>query len=477
MPDPTLRLQAVRGGSILAARQGASLVLGLGATVVLTRLLGPAGYGQFAAALAIYAYIFLVAQLGINAYLLRRLDDDPAAYATARTLLMATAIIAFGIGAVALPWLERWLGGVGVRPLAMLLLAGLPLQLLMLVSLAALERALDYRVVAAAELAGIILMYSLSVLLAWRGFGPKAMVIGWWVQQVVMFVWLQRACGQPFRFGFDRGIARRTLAYGGSYAVSVWTLQLRELVNPLIVGRWLGVEGVAIVAIAVRLVEAASFVKTSAWRLALPTLARLQNAPAKLGAAVTEGMRLQLLVVGPMLLVLVTVSPWVIPTLFGDEWLAVRTILPLIAAGTLTSAMFNLHSSALFAMGRNAAVLTFNVIYVLLFAFAAWRLVPLIGVGGYGIAELMALPAYISIFLALRRATERPAFSQGVELTLGLFLVLALAGSAWDPRWALVALVPLASARVRAGIRDTYATVRGGWRVGGGNHPGAKAAP
>jgi hypothetical protein len=200
-------------------------------------------------------------------------------------------------------------------------------------------------------------------------------------------------------------------------------------------------------------------VKTAAWRLALPALARLQNTPAKLGAAVTEGMRLQLLVVGPMLLVLVLVSPWVVPQLFGDEWLAVRTILPLIAAGTLTNAMFNLHSSALFAMGRNREVMTFNLIYVLLFAFAAWRLVPLIGVGGYGIAELMALPAYISIFLALKRATERP--KQGVELTLGLFLVLALAGSAWDPRWALVALVPLASKAVRAGIRDTYATLRG----------------
>ena len=480
----SLRTQTLRGGSFLAARQLASLVLGLAGTIALTRLLGPSGYGRFAAALALYTYLFGVAQLGINAWLVRREDltdgfAPERVFATARGLLLLTGVIAMGVGSLLLPLVERWLGGAGVRPLALALLAGLPIHLMMLVPLASLERALKFREVAATELLGLLLMYGVSVGLAAAGWGPKAMVIGWWLQQLWLLVRLQMLSAIGFAFRFDGAIARRALGYGLSYASSIWTWQLRELVNPLVVGRWLGVEGVALVALSIRLVDAASFVKAATWRLALPALARLQREPARLAAAVRDGMRLQLLTVGPSLLVLALLGPSVIVYLFGERWVGVGPLLPLIAAGTLANAMFNLHSSALYAMGRNFQVTLFHVVHVVLFAGTARLLVPLVGVGGYGLAELVALPAYLVVHGALVRATSSAAAASstqmpatgiqlpaaditlpGGELLLGWCLVIAVAGSAWSPWFALFALLPVLSAGVRAGAWATVVDVR-----------------
>lgn len=460
----------MRGGAYVAARQAATLVIGLGGTIALTRLLGPAGYGRFAAALALFIYLASVAQLGINAWLVRRRADDLRdVHATARGLLLLAGLGGLALGALVLPLVERWLGGAGVRWLALGLLGGLPLHLMAMVPLAALERELRYRQVATIELTGMLLMYLVSVALALRGVGPRAMVIGWWAQQLWMLWRLQRESLLPFAFALDRGVAREALRYGLSYASSIWTWQLKDLVNPLIVGRWLGVDGVAIVALAIRLVEAASFVKAAVWRLALPGLSRLQHDPARLAAAVRDGMRLQLALLGPILLALVLVGPRVVPWLFGEAWLATGPILPLIAAGVLANAMFNLHSSALYALARNAWVTLFHVVFVAVFAGVARVLVPLIGVAGYGLAELTALPAYALVFVAFRRAVRsaeapRPA-PQTAELWLGACLVTAVAGSAWSPWFVWVAALPLASAAVRAGLAASVSQARGAFHT------------
>ncbi len=461
-----LRHSAIRGGAFVAGRQAATLLVGLGGTIALTRLLGPGGYGRFAAALAVVTYLGNLSQLGLNAWLVRReaSADDARVYVTARTLLLISAVVVALLGALLLPLVERWLGGAGVRPLALGLLAALPLQMMLLVPLAALERELRFREVAFAELVGQFVLYGGGVALAAAGFGPAAMVIGWGAQQGWLLVRHQVVSGIPFRFGIDAVHARDGLRYGVSYAATIWIWQLRELVNPLVVGRWFGVEGVGQVALAVRLVDAAAFIKAAAWRLALPALSRLQQEPARLSAAVRDGMRLQLLTVGPVLLALVVLGPVVIPFLFGSRWNGVDELLPLIAAGVLANATYNLHSSALYALSRNGAVAWFHLVHVALFATAAALLVPKVGVVGIGYAELVAFPSYLVISLLFQRAVrsangDAPS-PQRREVGLGACLVMAVAGCAWTPWAALVALVPFAFVGVREGARESAAQVR-----------------
>ena len=52
---------------------------------------------------------------------------------------------------------------------------------------------------------------------------------------------------------------------------------MRLLVNPVLVGRFAGAQGVGFVALAIRLVEVLSFIKQATWRVAMAALAKLDE--------------------------------------------------------------------------------------------------------------------------------------------------------------------------------------------------------
>ena len=133
---------------------------------------------------------------------------------------------------------------------------------------------------------------------------------------------------------------RAILQYGLAYSVTIWIWQLRGLVNPLIVGRYAGAEAMGVIALAIRLVESLSFAKRIAWRISIAALARIQNDRHRMAAAITEGMRLQVLVLAPVLLGFSLVSPWLVEALFGARWLLVIDIYPFIALSYLANACF-----------------------------------------------------------------------------------------------------------------------------------------
>jgi len=115
------------------------------------------------------------------------------------------------------------------------------------------------------------------------------------------------------------GAAHDRLRLGFSASVRVW--QLRNLVNPLIVGRFLGTEAVAFVALAVRAVEALSFVRTAVGRVAIAALARLRENPERCQRMMQKGARLQLFALGPVFVLLCVLGPPLLPGLLADAGL------------------------------------------------------------------------------------------------------------------------------------------------------------
>jgi PST family polysaccharide transporter len=203
------------------------------------------------------------------------------------------------------------------------------------------------------------------------------------------------------------------VGYGLGYSVSEWAWQLRVLVNPLVVGRYAGAEAVGYVALALRLVEQLSHVVLAAsWRLSVAVFARLQGDRARLIRAVTEGMSLQVMAVGPLLAGFGLVAPWIIPLLFGSQWLPVLEVYPFIAISYLSMVVFILPSSTLHVLQRNWEVAVFNLVHVGFFAGAALLLVPQLGFGGYGWAEVAALPSYILLAVWSRIRIGRLSYTR-----------------------------------------------------------------
>ena len=400
----SLRERVLRGGFYLILRQGLSIGIGFGGMIALTRMIGPANYGLYAGSLALLLFVSEVGRMGVDVYLVRREGEmSSEVYHQAFSLLLLSALVLCAIGFLASPLLSYWIEDPRFVSALQVMLLSVPLLLLCVPATAHLERALDFRSIAIVELAGQLLYYASALPLAWRGFGFWAPIIGFFVWKTWVLLASYILSRYRPRLRWSSSATREMLTYGLSFSSSVWVWQLRRLVNPLVVGRFLGPEGMGYVALAIRLVEVLSFVKNATWRLALAALAKVQRDPVRLRRALEEAMGMQLLGLGPPLAGFALVAPWLLPLLFGERWDAVVLLYPFIAMSYLANAVFNMQSSVLYVFERNWSVTIFHIVHIVLFAGTALLLVDRVGLLGYGLAELVALAGYPVIhFFAIR---------------------------------------------------------------------------
>jgi O-antigen/teichoic acid export membrane protein len=357
-------------------------------------------------------FLSLVARAGVNVYLLR-CEDTPseAMYNQAFSFLLLSGISLGGLGLAAAPALGYWFNDDRFFPPLRVLLLVLPLTALSVPAVARLERALDYRSVAALELGQQLLFLIVALVLAWHGLGVWAPVAGYCASQVWMIAGSHALAGFWPRWHWSPALLREMLAYGLGYSASAWVWQLRELVNPLVVGRYAGAEAVGYVALVVRLVDTLGFVSGAIWRISIVALARLQRNRARLLDAVSEGMGLQVLASGPILAGFGWVAPMMLPVLLGPNWLPALAIYPFVALSHLAISAFSLYSSALYVLRRNWEVTRFHLAHVGLLAGAALLLVPRLGPIGYGWAEIVALGSYLVLHSSITAHIGRPEYA------------------------------------------------------------------
>ncbi len=68
----------MRGGAYIVVRQGLGMVLSLIGVLFVTRVIGPANYGVFAASFGIVGFIATVGTWGIDVYLIRNRECGKA---------------------------------------------------------------------------------------------------------------------------------------------------------------------------------------------------------------------------------------------------------------------------------------------------------------------------------------------------------------------------------------------------------------
>jgi O-antigen/teichoic acid export membrane protein len=409
--DGGLRKLILRGGGFLFVRQLISIALNLVVVVVITRVIGPEHYGAYAAAIGIYQYAASLGE-GVEVYLVRQPGDLPLReYHVASFVLLAIGLILAAALELSLGMISSWVNIAGVGPLLGVLTLALPVHLVALAAGARLERTLDYRRITTVEVVSQLSNYVVAIPLAWLGYGAWSLVFGWVIHILFYSVLLHISARHVPRFAWDAETARQILSYalGFSSAQGIW--QLRALVNPLIVGPLLGATAVGQIGMAIRVAEGLSFMKAIAWRLSVATLARVQHEPAKLVQALTEGMQLEILMIAPLLLAFGWAAEWLVPYVFGSRWTPILEVYPFIALAAISNSQFSLlQVSVLYLKRRNYDAALYNLVNVLLFSAGVASFIPLIGLSGYGWAEIGAMPSYFLLHSIICRVVGRPDY-------------------------------------------------------------------
>jgi O-antigen/teichoic acid export membrane protein len=401
----SLSAENMRSGLYLAGRYGLGVIVSLGNMLVMTWWIGPHAYGLFVTAIGIVTFLAAVARGGVDTYLVRsRIAPDTSMYGTAATLILSASIALGMIAAAATPLLIRWYGnGEFVGPYLVLLLT-VPIAGLTGVPMAKLERALDFRNIAAIELAGQTAGLLVAALLAWSRAGVWAPVMGQIAWQMFTLVASVLAASMTLCLRFDRRRAGEMLSFGIGLTASLRTWQLRTLVNPLLVGRFGGADAVAFVALALRIAEAFGTIRLAAGRMAIAALGRLQGKQEQFRKTLERALYLQVITLGPLLCGFALLGPFVLPRVAGARWMPSLMVYPFVAAGVLVNSVYNLQASALFVIGKQWIVMQAYTVHVALLALTTLVLLPRFGIVGYGWAEVIACASYFAIHAGLRRS-------------------------------------------------------------------------
>lgn len=443
-----LRRAAVKGGAIMLVRQVASLVLKLVGVFLITRVLGPEIYGTYVSASTIYQYAGTICYAGMGLYFLR-LEGEVAtqSFGTLYSLLMLTSlpvVLAIELGA---GWFAHRVGIPGAASVARILALALPLQLLATPPMVQLERRLDYRQVAMNEVISQTSFYVLAVPLVALHFGANALAVSIVLQQATACLMAHTSTRSLPHFGFDRALASKVVRFAMEYSMATWVWQARVLVNPLIVAPALGARAVGLVGLTISLMEMLSVVRMIAWRLSVAVLTKVAGDVKRLRSAVTDGMELQVLAVGSILVAFGWTGRFIIPRLLGAQWLGVMDIYPYVALSYLTIATFNTHTATLAVLNRNRGLALYNATSVTVFFIAAYLAVPRFGTVGYGFAELATIPVYALLHRVLARALGSPDYRLAALWWIGAAMGLFWRLGPWAVAVTLLTLVAPRSLR------------------------------
>lgn len=450
-----VRANAARGAALLGARSAAIYALGIVANLVLAHLLVPRDFGVVALGNVLVVLGTYVSEGGFGASLIRRGGEPSRAELEAVNglQLSSTLLVALVAAAIAIP-----LGHDGVVIATMV--AALPLAVLRTPSVIVLERRLEYRAIATADVLEAGIYYAWAIGGALLGFGVWALATAVVVRAVAgsTFLLIRGPIGL-LRPRLSWELTRPLIGFGAQVqGVAILTVAREQILN-VVVAAVGGVATLGIWNLAWRVLQVPLFLALTIGRVGFPAMAQLLHAKQDPKPLIARGLGVATVMMGLVAVGLVGLAP-ALPVLVGDAWDAVPQVLfwsgialvlgPPVVVAT-TGYLLAAGRAGAVAIGTAASALVWFTIVILLLPSEG---APAVGIGWVGAAIVNAA--------VLWRSTPG---ERGAKLTRDHLAATAVSAVAVCTSWAIAhsgepvtLFAPLAAA---AGI----ALLLGGMRI------------
>lgn len=389
LPVPALRNQAVLGAMWTGGQKWYGRVLSVITFIILGRLLSPGDFGLIAVAGVIAAFASTLVDLGFGTYLVQSRDVEPRTTNSVFWPSLAVGLFLSAAQIVCAPLIAEAFDSPRLVPVISVTAVLYPLAALSAVPIALLRRELMFRSLALRSMISLTAGSVVAVTLAVRGFGVWSLVGQSLAASIVGVVVLLLATRWHPSFNFNRAEFRTASRYGSSvfgvqFLHTAWSQS-----DAFIVGIVLGPIPLGFYAVAGRIVNVAQDVTTSVvGSVAMPVFAKIKSDRARVAVNYSRAIRLNATLVSPILILLLVVTPVMIPLLFGWKWQpAVAPALWLTLAALISSNTW-FDRQVLYALGYPRVELVFMV-----FVFAlsiALFVVAAIQWGITGVAAAMA---------------------------------------------------------------------------------------
>ncbi len=312
-----------------------TLVVKLGSFVmalIMARLLVPADFGAYAIALAATHFVMHVNDVGLIAATVQwrgRLEEMAA---TASTLALIFSGLLYAIFWFIAEPFARLSGAPEATGVVQVLTIVILIDGVTAVRAGSLMRNFEQDKLTKANAAGFAVTAALTIGLAANGAGAYSFAYGQVAGAVVTGILVMIWAKVPLRYGLDKAVARRLMAFGIPLAASLGVEAVVMNADYVIVGNALGAAALGfyllafnisswvpgVVGTAVRYVSVAGFSRLS------------EKDPAVLSDGVARTVPLLVTGLLPIAVIMGTLAEPLVLVLFGSEWLPAATVLQVL---------------------------------------------------------------------------------------------------------------------------------------------------
>jgi lipopolysaccharide exporter len=338
----------------------AAQVLTLAVGVVLAHLVPPDQFGRVAITLVVSELALALANQGAGSVLVqRKVVDHAHVQATAMLALisgLALTVVTFFLA----PVVATPLFGAETSDLFQLLSPAFTIAAIGIVPLAMLERRLEFRRISLIEIATVLAASTSSVVLAVLGLEAEAYVLGFLIGQVVWATllatlgpstlprWHRREAREIAGFGVPAGLASAAMVGYGN----VDYLILGAKLSPAQVGFYYRAYTLG--------VQYETKISDILARVAFPVYSRTESAD-HMRAVRSRVVRINAVVVYPILALFIAIAPELVPWLFGARWEPAVVPAQILAVAGMARMINNGTPPLLLAAGRPRILLGFNL--------------------------------------------------------------------------------------------------------------------
>jgi teichuronic acid exporter len=425
----------VSGAIWIGVGQAIRILTSLGTIFILARILSPADFGIIAIIIAVALGANQLGDFGLGTVAVQRpaISNDELS-----TIFWFNIIISCLLGSI-LFLCAKWLSlslelPALVHPLQV---SGfiLPATSIRVAHRAILERSLEFKKIALADVIGTVSGALTAVTLAFLGAGVWALVF-----QQIMFA-VGASCGYITlakwlpSFHFSLRICREFTAVGWRLTASNLLALFSANINRPIISLWLGIEALGYYNFALQIVNyPMRNIAMVIQRMAFPILSRVQNENSRLRNIHFSIIHIIAFIMMPIVVVLVSLSDQIVSILFGEKWKPIVSVLYIIAFISIIRVFRGALNSALIAVAREKILLNIEVLGTILNLTAF-----LVG-AQYGLAELamchlvsVTVTFFITLFYANRCLKHRsmelfrlilPVFASCILMYLSLYILI-----------------------------------------------------
>jgi PST family polysaccharide transporter len=400
--QPPLRYRATRAALVSGTAQIVTRVLTVVLSVATARALEPREVGILGLAVILVGVISMIGYYPETAAVAARGGEDHEKHALAavgiRAVVLAVLLVFLTF---AFPPMAHYLIGTesGSDPLRLLLTVLVWMPILELTAgypRVLLQRRLDLNYISAAGILQPLLFVGLAVILLWKGFGylgvAWANIVG--TAAAAVFLWgrlifrgLVKWCGWPSSSVWRENLFGTARVFVGGFGGF-----LGERLDNLLVAGAIGPTALSFYSMAWNgaRTPANVFGSTIAFVL-VPTLARIQDEPARVCLAIRESLRHSYLLLAPVCTILFVSAPLLVTYILGAKWLPLVPCLRVMCFTVLAIPI--LHACNALLVGAGRAQLTGIATAVHLLALAA--AIPLLarswGILGAAVGDMISI--------------------------------------------------------------------------------------